>query len=79
MPQKSVILLYTYKTDKPVMVKVPDLSNKTITEATRILNDSGLNIKVEGIGTAVDQKKKPGEYVQKGEVVEVVFRHLNTE
>lgn len=79
VPQKSVILLYTYKTDKPVMVKVPDLSNKTITEATRILNDSGLNIKVEGIGTAVDQKKKPGEYVQKGEVVEVVFRHLNTE
>jgi len=79
VPQKSVILLYTYKTDKPVMVKVPDLSNKSITEATRILNDSGLNIKVEGIGTAVEQRKKPGEYVQKGEVVEVVFKHLNTE
>lgn len=79
VPQKSVILLYTYKPDKPIMVRVPDVSNKTITEATRILNDSGLNIKVEGIGTAVEQLKKPGEMIQKGEVVQVVFKHLNTE
>jgi len=79
VPQKSVILLYTYKPDKPLMVKVPDVSTRTITEATRILNDSGLNIKVEGIGTAVNQLKKPGEMVQKGELIEVVFRYLNTE
>lgn len=79
VPQKSIVLLYTYKPDKQVMVKVPDLTNKSITEATKALSDAGLNIKVEGIGTAIDQKRKPGEMMPKGEIVEVVFRHLNTE
>jgi len=79
VPEKSVILLYTYKPDKPIMVKVPDVSNKTITEATKILNDLGLNIKANGLGIAVNQLKKPGEMVQKGELIEVEFKNLYTD
>lgn len=79
VPEKSVIILYTYKADKPIMIKVPDVSGKTVTEATKILNDSGLNIKVNGLGTVVNQLKKPGELVPKGEIIEVEFKHLNTE
>lgn len=79
VPEKSVILLYTYKSDKPIMVKVPDVSNKTVTEATKVLNDLGLNIKVNGLGTAVKQLKKPGEMVPKGELIEVEFKHIDTE
>lgn len=79
VPQKSTVILYTYKPDRQVVVKVPDLTNKTISEATKTLNDAGLNIKVEGIGTAVLQNRKAGDLLPKGEIVEVVFRHLNTE
>lgn len=79
VPQKSIILAYTYKPDKPTMVRIPDLTNRTVSEATKMLNDVGLNIRAEGLGTVVDQTGKPGEMIQKGESVKVVFKHLNTE
>ncbi|MDF2523955.1 MAG: penicillin-binding protein transpeptidase, partial [Clostridiales bacterium] len=79
VPQKSTVLLYTYKPDKQVMVRVPDLLNKTVSEASKALSDVGLNLKVDGVGTAIEQKKRAGELLPKGEVVEAVFRHLNTE
>lgn len=79
VPQKSTVLLYTYKPDKQVMVRVPDLLNKTVSEASKALSDVGLNLKVDGVGTVIEQKRKAGELIPKGEVVEAVFRHLNTE
>ena len=79
IPQKSVVILYTYKPGKEIMVKVPDLTNKTVDEATRYLNDIGLNIKVNGLGTAIRQSQKPGAEIPKGDTVTVEFRHLNTE
>ncbi|MCX7921312.1 MAG: penicillin-binding transpeptidase domain-containing protein [Clostridia bacterium] len=77
--EKSVIILYTHKPAKDVMVRVPDLSNKTISEATQTLNDVGLNIKVNGMGNAFAQSIAPGKEMRKGEIVEVEFRHLDTE
>lgn len=77
--EKSVVILYTYKPTKEIMVKVPDLINKNIYEATLALNNSGLNIKVNGMGTAIRQGIKPGTEVPKGDAVLVEFRHLNTE
>lgn len=79
IPKKSVVVLYTYKPEKETMIKVPDLTNKNIAEATQTLADLGLNIKINGIGIALKQSNQPGSEVAKGEVVTVEFRDLNTE
>ncbi len=79
VPQKSVVILYSNKAENQDQARVPDLMNRTIGEATRMLNDIGLNIRVEGLGTAVGQSIQAGEYISKGEVVEVSFKLLNTE
>lgn len=76
---KSVIILYTYKTDKEIMVKVPDLRDKTISEATKSLNNVGLNIRVSGMGMVAKQSIEPGKEVPKGLVVEVDFRTIDPE
>lgn len=78
--EDSFIVLYMYETDKPVMVKVPDLSNKTVLEATDALNDIGLNIRVKGDGFAVSQSVSPGKEVQKGYEIDVNFEaNINLE
>ncbi len=76
IPEKSVVIIYTYKPDDEIMVKVPDLSEMTIAEATKALADTGLNIRIEGMGSVVSQKTAPGTMVPKGTVIEVTFRHL---
>lgn len=77
VPQNSVVLLYTYKPEKQPEVKMPDLLNKNISEATEAMKNAGLNIKVNGLGVAVRQEYVPGASVPKGEVVEVEFKHLD--
>lgn len=79
IPKKSVIILYTRKPAKEPTVPVPDVLNKTVSEATQALMDAGLNIKTSGIGTAVKQSLAPGTPVPKGEIVSVEFRNLDTE
>lgn len=79
IPKKSVIVLYTDKDSQPVMVRVPDILNKNIGEATQSLNNAGLNIKVNGMGTAVKQSIEPGSNTQKGNIINVEFRTLDTE
>lgn len=79
VPKKSLVILYTRKQDTDTMVKVPDVLNKTIGEATQALNDAGLNIKVSGLGTAVRQSVTPGDNIHKGEIIHVEFRNLDTE
>lgn len=77
--KKSVVVLYTYKPEKEMMVKVPDLTNKNIAEATQTLADLGLNIKISGMGIALKQSNQPGTQIAKGEVITVDFIDLNTE
>lgn len=77
VPENSVVILYTYKPDKNETVEMPDLSNKTVSEAIEALNRVGLNIKVSGNGVAFRQSKAAGEEVKKGEVVTVEFRNLD--
>ncbi|NSW90516.1 MAG: PASTA domain-containing protein [Firmicutes bacterium] len=77
IPEKSVVILYTYKPQEYVNVKVPDLRNKTVYEATKALNDIGLNIKVNGDGVAVTQEVAPGTEIYKGSIIEVEFKHLD--
>ncbi len=77
IPEKSVVILYTYKPQEYVNVKVPDLYNKTVYEATKALNDKGLNIKIIGDGTVVKQEVDPGTEIYKGSVIEVEFKYLD--
>ncbi|HHY24040.1 MAG TPA: PASTA domain-containing protein [Clostridiaceae bacterium] len=77
IPEKSVVILYTYKPQEYVNVKVPELYNKTVYEATKALNDKGLNIKIIGDGTVVKQEVDPGTEIYKGSVIEVEFKYLD--
>jgi len=77
--KKSVIVLYTYKPEEEVMVKVPDVLNMSVPDATEILRQAGLNIKVVGSGTAYRQSVVPGEEVTAGAVIEVEFKYLEVE
>lgn len=77
IPEKSIVILYTYKPDEEVKVKMPDILNKTIEEATVALNREGLNIKINGMGVAIKQEFAPGDMVQQGKVVEVEFRLID--
>ena len=76
--KQSTVIVYTYKPESKKMVKVPDLTNKTVEESTKTLRDIGLNIKINGIGSAISQSVEPGEEVQEGEVIVVDFIYLDT-
>lgn len=78
LAKKSVVILYSYDPDEELLSTVPDVTDKTVEEATRILNDAGLNIRVEGQGTAMKQSIDPDAKVAKGTVVTVRFRYLDT-
>lgn len=70
----SAIVLYTYRPEKEIIIRVPDLRNKDIFEAAQNLNNLGLNIKANGIGVAVSQSVEAGKEVKKGTAIEVVFK-----
>jgi len=75
VPSGSTVILYTYKPEKEITVIMPDVLNKTISEAAESLRKAGLNIKVEGIGEARRQEFEPGAELNKGQVVTVWFEH----
>jgi len=74
--QKSVVILYMNKPAEEATVAVPDLKDKTVLEAMQTLNKVGLNLKVDGSGTAVSQNISPGETIPKGSTVRVEFREM---
>lgn len=77
--KNSVVITYTYVPETEKMAKVPDLTMKTVDEATRALNDAGLNIRINGIGNVMGQSIQADEEVPQGTVVEVDFRYLDTD
>ncbi len=77
VPEKSVVILYTYKPAQQLKVKMPDLTNKTIPEAKEALYQLDLNIKVSGTGVVFKQQFGAGTMVEKGQIVEVDFKNIN--
>ena len=77
VPENSVVILYTDKPEEKQTVSMPDLSDKTISEAIYAMNRVGLNIKVSGNGIVYKQQYEPGTQVTKGAVVEVEFRNMD--
>ena len=73
VPQNSTIILYTEENRAETVVTMPDLSNKTVSEAIDALERIGLNIRIRGSGTVQKQEYPPGTQLTKGQVVEVSF------
>lgn len=74
VPYKSVVILNTSEIKDIPTVIMPDLTNKTISEATQTLNHLGLNLRVDGMGTAMIQEIPAGEEVPLGKIIKVKFR-----
>lgn len=77
IPEKSVVILYTYKPKQQPTVEMPDLKNKTMSEAIETLKHVGLNIKISGTGVVFKQQYEPGTIVNKGEVIEVDLKNMD--
>lgn len=75
VPQSATVILYTEQKAE-VTVTMPNLHNKTVSEATEALKQVGLNIRVRGSGTATAQEYPAGTLLKKGEVVEVSFTEI---
>ena len=53
---------------------VPDLSGKTLYQATSDLKNANLNINVEGSGYVISQDPPKGSIVDAGTVIKVTFK-----
>lgn len=71
--ENSTIILYTEADADKVMVTVPNVYGKTSSEATALLKNVGLNINIEGLGTATGQLPEAGSKVERGSIVNVKF------
>lgn len=71
--ENSQVILYTEE-NKEARVTVPDVKGYSVSEATRILAEHGLNIRVTGQGEAFQQDPAEGTEVSQGSVVTVNFR-----
>ncbi len=74
--ENSMVVLYTYKPQDEAETTVPDVKNKTVSEATQAFLNAGININITGTGTAISQSVGAGKRVHKGDVVEVTFRNI---
>ena len=75
LEEGSTIYLYTAENSTKSTTKVPNIKGKTVEEATRILKESKLNIKVEGEnGIVVSQDPTFDVEVEEGTVVNVVIK-----
>lgn len=73
LPENSFVILYTNKSEPEKVVNVPDVTKKTVSEATNTLHNIGLNIRIKGTGNAVRQEFRAGTQVPVGTVIEVDF------
>ncbi len=69
----STIRVYKANDTEKITVTVPDVRDKTLANATKIIRNSGLNIRIIGNGNAIIQEPSAGEIVQKGSIVTVKF------
>lgn len=79
LPEKSIVILYTYKPEQEVMATVPDLLMKNISEASRTAVECGLNVSANGTGMAIRQNPAAGTRVPRGSIIEVEFKHLDVD
>ncbi len=76
--EKSVVILYKSLPEEKTTVKMPNLISKSIGEAKSALNNLGINIIIDGAGVCIGQEYQAGTLLEKGSVVEVKFRYLDS-
>ena len=75
LEEGSTIYLYTSESSSKKTTKVPNIKGKTVAEATKILKDKNLNIKVDGDkGIIVSQDPTFDVEVEEGTVINVVIK-----
>lgn len=72
--QNTSVFLFLNQSAQNAKKTVPDLTGKTVDDASKTLSDSGLGIKINGSGQAVSQSIAPGTQVDVGTIVTVDFR-----
>ncbi len=79
------VILYTGDETPKATVTVPDVIGKSAAEATKLLLNAGLNVRItgaqnyeEGVGAEVVAQSIPeGEKVPRGELVDIELRHMD--
>lgn len=67
----STVRVYIDTTKAKQTVEVPDLRNKTLESAKTLLKNRGLNVRIIGTGTVIDQDTSPGEVIDKGSIITI--------
>lgn len=81
LEEESIVIIYTEERNTEDLVKVPDLTGTSVSDAKYILNNRGLNFEVSGAGHsesggayAISQTVEKGTEVLPGSVIGVEFR-----
>ena len=75
LEEGATIYLYTSDDEVRTSVTVPDVKGESISSATEILQNSNLNVIVEGTsGVVVSQSVSSGEEVEEGTIVTIVVK-----
>ena len=69
----SIIKLYTETENTRVSKKVPDLTNKSLSQVKSLLKNLNLNYSVTGSGTVVSQEPIANTQVEEGTVVKITL------
>lgn len=75
LSKDSIIKLYTENDEARVSVSVPDLKNKTLSQAKQLLKEKNLNINVRGSsGLILNQDPINGTSVEEGSIITVTLQ-----
>lgn len=75
LDEGSTVYLYISSNDVRTSVEVPDLKDKTLDEAKKILEDKHLNVSIDGIsGIVLSQNISAGTEVEEGTIINIVVK-----
>lgn len=72
----SPVFIFSSKINN-TKVKVPDVTGKTMSDASKALAGAGLGIKIVGSGLAINQNPAPGSQIDIGTSIEVHFNNTD--
>ena len=74
LEEGSIVYLYTSEEEERKKVVVPDLKNKSVSEATNELKNLNLNFVVDGSGSVILQSITAGTETQAGTVISITAK-----
>ena len=67
----STVRVYLDASKQKETVEVPDVRNKSLESAEKVLKSKGLNVRIVGTGTVIDQDTSAGDVIEKGSIVTI--------